>query len=420
MAKRMAVQGRDAFDHRASTRLIHAPGAISALPELLSGLTSSADPQSTDESVRSVFLVTDPGLVEAGHAGRVKALIEDAGVEVRVFAEVRENPTTEDVEACLARVQDGPVDVFIGLGGGSSMDTARACNFLLTNGGRMEDYQGYGKASKPMKALVAIPTTAGTGSECQSFALIAKADDHSKMACGDPKAAARVALLDPELTLTQPRAVTANTGLDALVHALETAVTKAGNSLSRMYACESFRLLSGAFERVLSMPEDLEARSKMQLGAAFAGLAIENSMLGAAHSAANPLTAEFDLVHGRAVALMLPWVMRFNMGQAEALGLYAQLARRAELASSKEADADAAAALLQRVEELIQAAGLDLCIKPYLSPPSAEAGFVSFDEACVAELARRAAGQWTAQFNPRPITAEDFEAIYRCAYDGRA
>ena len=132
------------------------------------------------------------------------------------------------------------------------------------------------------------------------------------MACGDPKAAAKVAILDPLLTVSQPPRVTACTGIDALAHALETAVTKKRNPLSAMYSREAFRLCVRGIERVLRDPRDLEARGMMQLGAAFAGTAIENSMLGAAHAAANPLTAQYGIVHGQAVGLMLPAVMRFN------------------------------------------------------------------------------------------------------------
>ena len=131
------------------------------------------------------------------------------------FERVTENPTTEVVDDCVAVARQEQSDFLVGLGGGSSMDTAKGCNFLLTNGGRMEDYWGVGKALRPMLPLIAVPTTAGTGSECQSFALIAHPQTHVKMACGDPKAAARVAILDPELTLTQPAALAAATGMDA-------------------------------------------------------------------------------------------------------------------------------------------------------------------------------------------------------------
>ena len=186
------------------------------------------------------------------------------------------------------------------------MDCAKGVNFLYSNGGKIEDYWGVGKAEKEMLPMIAVPTTAGTGSEMQSFALISDAVTHVKMACGDPKASFRVAILDPLLTLTQPTQVTALTGIDAISHAVETYVTKRRNPISLMFSRESFRLLAGNFQHVINDPEYVDARASMQLGAAYAGLAIENSMLGAAHALANPLTAEFGIPHGQAVGVMLP------------------------------------------------------------------------------------------------------------------
>ncbi len=192
------------------------------------------------------------------------------------------------------------------------MDCAKGINFLYTNGGQMQDYWGVGKAKRPMLPMIAVPTTAGTGSEAQSFALISDAQTHVKMACGDKKAACRVAILDPRLTLTQPPRVTALTGIDAVAHAVETYVTNKRNPISQVFSREAWRLLAANFGRVLEHPGDVTARGAMQLGACFAGLAIENSMLGAAHGLANPLTAHYGIPHGQAVGLMLPHVIRFN------------------------------------------------------------------------------------------------------------
>ena len=214
------------------------------------------------------------------------------------------------------------------------MDTAKGCNFLLTNGGQMKDYWGVGKATQPMLPLIAIPTTGGTGSECQSFALITDEATHQKMACGDPKAAARIAILDPALTLSQPRRVTACSGIDAIAHALETAVTKTRNPLSLIFSRAAFQLTMAGLPRVLEAPGDLDARSQMLWGAACGGTAIENSMLGAAHSAANPLTAHFGITHGQAVGMMLPQVVRFNaLDPAAARGIRANSPSPPESAS---------------------------------------------------------------------------------------
>jgi len=250
-----------------------------------------------------------------------------------------------------------------------------------------------GKATKPMLPLIAIPTTAGTGSECQSFALISDEETHMKMACGDPKASAKVAILDPLLTVSQPPRVTACTGIDALVHAVETAVTKKRTPLSAIYSRESFRLCLSGLERVLRDPQDLEARGMMQLGAAFAGTAIENSMLGAAHSAANPLTARFGIIHGQAVGLMLPAIIAFNARDPLAHERYMELSMAADLGPIEE--------FIAELEVLLDVAKMREGLSKY-----------GIDPAAFPALAKEAAQQWTATFNPRPITAEDFEQLY--------
>src|SRR5438128_5578422 len=183
-------------------------------------------------------------------------------MRVDVYDGVRENPTTQDVIRCVDAARRAEIDLLIGLGGGSSMDTAKGSNLLLTNGGEMKDYWGVGKATKPLLPLIAIPTTAGTGSECQSAALIMDEVTHHKMACLDPKISARVALLDPELTLSQPARVTACTGMDAISHAVETAVTRKRTDISGIFSREAFRLCFESFSRILANPADLDARSQ--------------------------------------------------------------------------------------------------------------------------------------------------------------
>lgn len=381
------------FDSRPRTRVVFGLNTLDRLGEL-----------ARDLSTRRALLVTDAGIVAAGHVDRARRTLVAAGVEVVVFDGVRENPTTRDVDNCLEVARSSDIDTIIGLGGGSSLDTAKGCNFLLTNGGRMQDYWGIGKATKPLLPLIAVPTTAGTGSECQSFALIADEETHQKMACGDPKAAARVAILDPTLTVSQPRWVTACTGIDAVAHAVETAVTRKRNELSMLYSREAFRLTIAHLVRVLNDPHDLEARAGMLLGAAYAGTAIENSMLGAAHSAANPLTARYGTVHGQAVGMMLPHVVRFNAEEPAARETYRELAVYAGLASP-EAPADRAVnALIAQLEAVLSAAGM---------PSSLAACGVT--AAAVPALAVEAAGQWTAAFNPRALAAPDFERLYRLA-----
>jgi alcohol dehydrogenase len=258
-----------------------------------------------------------------------------------------------------------------------------------------------------MLPLIAIPTTAGTGSECQSAALIADEQTHQKMACLDPKAAARIALLDPALTLSQPRRVAACTGIDAIAHVVETAVSKKRNAFSLMCAHEGFKLAVPNFHRIFESPQDLEARGRMLLAAAFAGMAIENSMLGAAHSAANPLTSHYGIAHGQAVGMMLPHVVRFNALEPEALKAYAELASAPEIACVSDGLEAALDALIHHLESLLDIAQIprslaDCGVKVSMIPTMAE----------------EAAKQWTASFNPRPVSVSDFAALYTAAMKG--
>ena len=269
------------FDFQPATRIVFGPDALDRLGELAQELAA-----------RRALVVSDAGVIAAGHTPRGIEALAHAGIAAEVFGSVRVNPTTDDVAAGVERARTYTPDLLIGLGGGSSLDCAKGINFIHTNGGQMRDYWGVGKARHPMLPMIAVPTTAGTGSESQSFALISDAQTKEKMACGDKKAACRIALLDPKLTLTQPPRITALTGIDALAHALETYVTKRRNEISLVFSREAWRLLAGNLARVLEDPNDLNARAAMQLGASLAGLAIENSMLGAAHALANPLTAE--------------------------------------------------------------------------------------------------------------------------------
>ena len=281
----------------------------------------------------NVLMVTTPGLVQARWAGVAEQVLRGCGGRVEVLDDVQENPTTDDVNRGVALARSFHPDVLVGFGGGSAIDVAKGINLVHCCGGRMQDFWGSNKATAPLLPMIAVPTTAGTGSEVQSYALIADAETHRKMACGDPAAAPRFAFLYPELTTTMPRHVTAITGLDAIGHAVETCVTNARTELSAAFALRAFALLAPAFGRVLEDGEDLAARADMLRGAALAGLAIEHSMLGAAHALANPLTQHHDVVHGQAVATMLPGVVRFNAEDAVSRERYAALARAATLSS---------------------------------------------------------------------------------------
>jgi alcohol dehydrogenase len=376
------------FDYHSPTRVVYGAGTLSRLGELARELGESR-----------VLLVTDPGLEAAGHPQRAVQSLQDAGLQVFLFDGVEPNPTSRHVEAGRAFAQPRNIDLIVSVGGGSSMDCAKGINFLLTNGGKMSDYKGFGNAKKPMLPSIGVPTTAGTGSEAQSYALIADDATHLKMACGDRKAAFHVAVLDPEVTVSQPPRVTAITGIDALSHALESYVTTRRNPLAQMFAREAWKLLVGNLEKVLKTPSNLEARGAMQVGAFLAGTAIENSMLGACHACANPLTAHYGMTHGLAIGILLPHVIRFNSETAGSL--YADLMQQANLSDGTAAPAEV---LAEHVAVLMRSASLPSKLS--------ECGVSS---EILPVLADEANKQWTARFNPRPVTDKELLALYEAA-----
>ena len=377
------------FDFQPRSRIVFGQGAAGRLGQLAREL-----------NFHRTLLVADAGVVRAGHVAEALRSLEGAGISAVPYHDFGENPDSAMIDAGCRFAEPLDLDSIVGLGGGSSLDCAKAINFVLTNGGSIGDYRGYGKAGTPLLPMIGVPTTAGTGSEAQSYTVIADAATHMKMACGDPSAAMRIAILDPELTFTAPRHVTAMAGFDAIAHAVETAVTMRRTPLSDTFSHRAWRLLSNAFERVLLHPSDVEARSAMQLGPHFAGIAIEQSMLGAAHACANPLTARYNLAHGLALAILLPHVVRWNA--TAAVERYAALMgsprRRAR-------DEDSAETLALRLEDLARAGGLGVRLS--------ESGV---DVKALPDLAAKAAEQWTGTFNPRPFDAQGALEIYRAAF----
>jgi len=375
------------FDFHCPTRIVFGPGRFTELGQLTASL-----------GVKRALVVSDPGIKEAGHTQRGVESLQAAGLETHVFDKLQENPTTAHIDAGVAVAKEFQPNGIVAIGGGSSMDCAKGINFIHSCGGRMQDYWGVGKATGEMLPMVAAPTTAGTGSETQSFALISDEETHVKMACGDKRAACKIALLDPELTLTQPARVTALTGIDAVSHAVETLVTKHRSRLSRTLSLQAWRLLVHGFGRVLDEPNDLNARGMMQQGACFAGLAIENSMLGGAHALANPLTATYDITHGEAVGMMLPEIVEHNSADELCQESYSEFL-------SEVPQADRTETLADYLRMLAQHAGLAGTLK--------ERGV---DRERLPELAAAAAEQWVGTFNPVEMSQNDYLQLYENAF----
>ncbi|RJP31119.1 MAG: iron-containing alcohol dehydrogenase [Phycisphaerales bacterium] len=364
--------------------VVFGAGALDRVGALAAGLSASR-----------ALVVSDPGIDRAGYTRRVEQALTDAGLAVTLFADAAENPTTADVDRALDAARQCEPDLIVGIGGGSVMDCAKGANLLYCNGGRIADYWGEGKATRPNLPMILIPTTAGTGSEAQSFALISDEHTGQKMACGDRRRSdegglrPRYAILDPDLTRTQPRNVALAAGIDAIAHAVESAGCTRRNAASLTLSRAAWGLLDVAFPRSIADPTREVPRGAMLLGAHLAGAAIERSMLGAAHACANPLTARFGIAHGVAVGMMLPHVVRYN--SANGTNAYAALMEDASL-------------LVRRIEEHLTVTGW---------PRSLAA--LGVQEGDLDNLADEASRQWTAQFNPRPVDADAFRALYEAA-----
>ena len=370
------------FDTQLTQRVIYGENCIEKLAEYTTALGGSR-----------VLIVTDPGIQEAGILNKAKTALNSEKIPCYVFSDVDPNPTTKHVDAAVQYAKTNlPIDLIIGLGGGSAMDTAKGANFLLTNQGKMEDYWGTNKATKPMLPSIGIPTTIGTGSEAQSYAIIAQEDTHVKMACGDKKAQFKTVLLDPTLIASLPIDIAATTGMDAIAHAIESYVSTRRNPMSQMFSLQAWKLLNQHYKPAIEQQNDI-SRGKMLFGAYLAGLAIENSMLGAAHACANPLTTRYGITHGIAVALMLPHVIRFN--QSVAGELYGEIYT--------------VGILSDRIEELKRIGNL---------PNTVQECHVqnNINTTDIPTLAKEAASQWTAQFNPRTLQRRDYIDLYKLIF----
>ncbi|MDX1643076.1 MAG: iron-containing alcohol dehydrogenase [Thermoanaerobaculia bacterium] len=357
--------------------LVCGAGALTELGEVAAGF-----------GAQRALVVTDEGIAAAGHLERAVAALSAAGIDCQTFDRVEENPTGETLEQGVASVGGASLDLVVGLGGGSAMDAAKGINLLLTNGGSIQQYEGFGRSRRPLLPAIGVPTTAGTGSEAQSYALISDSLTHRKMACGDPGLRFRAVVLDPELLVTVPAPTRAASGLDAVSHALESFVTTRRTDESIELARTAWNLLEGHLEAVLGKNGGDDAPwGPLQLAAFLAGAAIERSMLGAAHACANPLTARFGVVHGVAVALMLPAVIRFN-GELDP-DPYGGL------------EPSGAEGLARRVEALRAAGDLP-----------AGLGEVGVARRDLAQLAEAASRQWTLSCNPRAASRDDLVRLY--------
>jgi len=383
-----------AFTFNTTKSIICEPGSIKRLGALVRAQIG-----------KSVLLVTDAGLIKAGLLGAATDSLTQAGVSYRVFDGVVADPPVAVVEAALAQARVANIDGVIGFGGGSSMDVAKLIALLIGGGEKLEDVYGVGQAKGQRLPLIQIPTTAGTGSEVTPIAIITVGETEKKGVVA-PQLLPDIALLDAELTLGLPAPVTAATGIDAMVHAIEsyTSASANNNPVSRALAREALRLLGANIETAVKEGSNVQARSGMLLGAMLAGQAFANSPVAAVHALAYPIGGIFHVPHGLSNALVLPHVMRFNASVCA--DAYATLAPDVfpDLASVQKE---------QRVDELInrlEALSADLGLEQTLR----EVGIGESDLSVMAVDAMKQSRLLVN--NPREVSEADALAIYKAAF----
>ncbi len=260
-----------------------------------------------------VLLVCDQAMVSLGMAAKLTAILEAADLEHVTFADVEPNPTDELVHKAANFAADHKVDALLAIGGGSVIDCAKAVNILLTNGGKILDYEGVNKVAKPTLPLVMVPTTAGTGSEVTSVTVVTDTRRHKKMVIAGQFVGGRIAVCDPMLTVKLPAAITSSTGMDALTHAIEAYISTLASPVTDGIALDAITLIMGSLEQAVA-DGDIKSRSDMMLGSFMAGMAFNSALLGLVHSLAHPLSAHYNIPHGVANAVFLPHVMNYNLG----------------------------------------------------------------------------------------------------------
>jgi alcohol dehydrogenase len=384
----------DKFDITIKSRVIFSPGASGGVGVI-----------AREFNAHRVMIVVDPGIQKAGLDSLLVESLKREHIEISVFTRVDPNPTTQNVNDGVAFAKEFSPDVIIALGGGSSLDAGKAINMIRTRGGKITDYRGMLAEGSELPPLIAIPTTAGTGSEVSPFILISDPVTHAKIVIRDIHMIPDVVLLDPMLTTSMPHHVTVSTGVDALAHGVEAFVAKGSQPFSQALALEAVQIIYTTLPRVIEQPDHLENRSKMLIASNLAGMAFSLSYLGLAHSMANPLTRVAGVAHGMAVGLMLPYVILFN--EPVAHKDYARIASRIFGSQSPSDPKEATRKLVSSLKTFL--AGLDF-------PENLKKAGVSKDS--LKEMAEEAIRQATARSNPREATLEDVKALYRCAYEG--
>ncbi len=356
--------------------------------------------------VRRALVMTDPGLAEVGMADAVCGHLSKAGVESLVYARVQPDPTDVNVEEGLELLRGHACDAVIGIGGGSSMDAAKAVSVMSANSGAIADYMGSHKVPNAGVPIIAIPTTAGTGSEVTKVVVIGDTGRNVKMMCLDLNFLPSVALVDYELSMTMPKTLTANVGIDSLVHAVEAYISRKAHPTTDCLALSAIGLITANVRTAWAQPDNAPAREAMMLGASQAGMAFSNSSVALVHGMSRPIGANFHLPHGLSNGVLAPAVMRYNAPAC--IDRFAVIAHAMGLEVTGLTDAQAADRAVAAFEELNR----DLEI-PRLS--ECDIARDSFERA-LPKMAADAIASGSPANNPRVPSAEEIVELYRQAF----
>jgi alcohol dehydrogenase class IV len=374
-------------------KIVFGPGAAETVGDELKAL-----------GAKCVTVITDPGIEKAGILDMVRKTVEKAGLACMTFTGVEPDPRIEIVAYAVEKAKRGNCDAILGVGGGSSMDIAKASAVMMTNPGKIDDYVGVGKVSNPLPPVILVPTTAGTGSEVTSIAVLSDTVNNVKKGVVSDYMYARAAVLDPMLTVGLPSHITASTGLDALTHAIESYTGARATFITETLAIEAIRIIAENLRLAYANGSNLMARSNMLKGSLLAGMAFSNTQTAAAHACALAIGGRFHLPHGVATSLMLPAVMEFNMVGCP--DKFAAIAEAFGEDTTLMSPMEGAELAIKSVKRLIEDIGFKMGLRNYGIPESA-----------IPDLARGAmvaARLW--ENNPRSAALEQVEEMFRKAY----
>ena len=354
----------------------------------------------------SPAIVTDPFLAQSGALDRLLGILGDAGLAARVFADVIADPTAASVDATVAFIGEGEHDCVIGFGGGSSIDTAKAAAVLLARGGTMRALKAPHQEDAPGLPIIAVPTTAGTGSEATRFTIITDEVNDEKMLCAGLAYMPVLAIVDYELTLSKPFRLTADTGIDALTHAVEAYVSRRANGFTDGLALTAISLIGRHLRRAYADGNDRRAREAMMLAATQAGIAFSNSSVALVHGMSRPIGAHFHVAHGLSNAMLFSAVTRYSLSAAESR--YADCARALGCASATDGDAAAG----RRLAEELDVLGHDLAV-----PTPAAFGIAESEwNAKIPTMVEQAIASGSPGNNPRIPSPDDVAALYTAIF----